>query len=58
MQKRVTFKLKMNFVCDAHCHPADTLLRGRIDEIIKESVKAGVVFIVGVSERCILFDSP
>ena len=47
----------MNFVCDAHCHPADPLLRGRIDEIISESVKAGLTFIVGVSERCSSIDS-
>ena len=47
----------MNFVCDAHCHPADQLLRGMIDEIISESVKAGLTFIVGVSERCSSSDS-
>ena len=48
-------KLKMNSVCDAHCHPADNLLRGRIGEIIEESAKAGLAYIVGVSERCVRY---
>ena len=46
--------LKMDFVCDAHCHPACPSLRSQIESILRDAANAHIEYIVGVTERCIL----